>query len=261
MQLLDASETDSFGASIRSVAVYIASIVAVAVVISVGMFVGTELSGYFPANIVFPVDRDRCTCDCWDGFYRGTHSRGGYKSFYFNYEKQTIVLLGILLFYSELLRKLLVQMVIKQHFRLVLLIPSIYSNFYGIWSFINYINDHDYKRMLRSQGFFSTTELVATYIFYQSLLIKHPAKVPAWFLHLLCTIALLHLFFAMGELNADKMRRNIALVLSDWLCLAWVTTILVKNPSSRPDLKTIGLWLLVALALWSFYHLVCPFRE
>ena len=261
MQLLNASEAVSFHASIRSMAVYIVSIIAVAVVISVGMFVGSELSGYFPPNIMFPVDRQKCTCDCWDGFFRGLHARGGYKSFYFNYEKQTIVLLSILLFYSELLRKLLVRMIIQRHFRLLVLIPSIYSNFYGIWSFINYINDHDYNRMLRSQGFFSATELVATYIFYQGLMIKQLKEVPAWFLHVLCSITPLHIFFAMRELNGNLMARNIALVLSDWLCLAWVTTILVKHPSSRPDLKTIGLWLLTVFGLWSFYHLVCPFRE
>ena len=45
---------------------------------------------------------------------------------------------------------------------------SIYSNYYGIWSFINYLNDRDY-RMIRSQFFYALTEIVPTFIYFKTL--------------------------------------------------------------------------------------------
>ena len=165
MHLLDASETHSSYASIRSIVVYILSIVAVALVgVPLGLFHLHGSVGLLSSEpSVSRRSTKRATCGLLgtDSFAACTAAVAT-KHFYFNYEKQTIVVLGILLFYSELLRKILVRMVIEQHFRLALLTPSIYSNFYGIWALINYINDHDYTRMLRSQAFFSATELVAT---------------------------------------------------------------------------------------------------
>jgi hypothetical protein len=152
-------------------------------------------------------------------------------------------------------------MILKQERILLLLIPSIYSNFYGIWSIMNYINDQDYNRMLKSQIYFSITELIATYLFYQCLIIKNKMQIPLWFIYLLCTISFLHIILSFGELNADRIARNFVLILSDLISLTWIAIMLVKNYQLRPNRRTVYIWLFVALCLWLFYHIFCPFRE
>lgn len=55
--------------------------------------------------------------------------------------------------------------------RIVILIAlgvSIYSDFYGVWCFINYLNDRD-DRMHNSQLFYIITEMIPTYIYYELL--------------------------------------------------------------------------------------------
>ncbi|UJR09623.1 hypothetical protein I4U23_013857 [Adineta vaga] len=246
---------------LKSIILFTLSILAAGLVISIGLVTSTQVSGYHLQNMYFPVQKNSCTCDCWDGFFRGRHSRGGYKTFYFNYEQQTITILCILLFYAELLRHVLLNMILRKQFILVLLIPSIYSNFYGVWSIINYLNDHDYVRMLKSQIYFSSTELIASYIFYQCLLIRNKLQIPIWCIYLLSTIASLHIIIAFSELNADQLGRNIGLLLSDIINLTWIIVFFIKNSKLRPNMRTICIWLLIALGLWLFYHIVCPFRE
>ena len=250
-----------FYSKLKSIILFIISTIAVALVISIGLVTSTQISGYHLRNVYFLVDKNTCTCDCWDGFFRGVHSRGGYKTFYFNYEQQTVVLLCILLFYAELFRQTLVNMFSRKQFLFVLLIPAIYSNFYGVWAIVNYINDHDYDRMLKSQIYFSLTELIATYLFYQCIVIKNKTEIPSWFIYLLCTISFLHIILAFGELNSDKIVRNIGLILSDLISLSWVMIMFVKYPKLRPNRRMIYKWLFVALCLWLFYHIFCPFIE
>lgn len=51
---------------------------------------------------------------------------------------------------------------------LINLLISVYSNYYGIWNIINYLNDKDY-RMLKSQIFFSLSELIPSYLYFECL--------------------------------------------------------------------------------------------
>jgi hypothetical protein len=243
----------------KSIILYLCSTIVATLIISIGLVTSTQVSGYHLQNVYFSVDKNSCTCDCWDGFFRGVHSRGGYKTFYFNYEQQTMILLCILLFYGELLRQILLNILLKR--RAILLIPSIYSNFYGVWSIINYLNDHDYYRMLKSQIYFSVTELIASYLFYQCLIIKNKTQIPSWIVYLLSTISFLHIILAFGELNTDRIARNIVLILSDLISLGWVIMMFVKKYQLRPNRRTIYKWLFVALCLWLFYHVFCPFLE
>ena len=259
--MISSVDENLFYSQIKSIILYIFSTIAATLVISIGLVTSTQLSGYHLQNVYFPVEKDTCTCNCWDGFFRGLHSRGGYKIFYFNYERQTIVILCILLFYSELLRHILLNMILRKKFLLLLLIPSIYSNFYGVWSIMNYINDHDYDRMLKSQIYFSLTELIASYIFYQCLIINNIKQISSKFIYLLCTISSLHIILAFGELNSDRLGRNIVLILSDLISLVWIIMMFVNNHRLRPNRRTTCIWLFVALCLWLFYHIVCPFRE
>ena len=246
---------------VKSILLYILSTIVATLIISIGLVTSTQVSGYHLQNVYFPVVKNACTCACWDGFFRGIHSRGGYKLFYFNYEQHIIIILCILLFYGDLLRQTLLNMVLKRQIILVLLIPSIYSNFYGIWSIINYINDRDYNRMLKSQIYFSATELLASYLFYQCLITRNRTEIPTWFIYLLCTISSLHIFLAFGELNVDRLGRNIILILSDLISLAWIITTCMKTPRVRPNMRTVYLWLFIALCFWLFYHIFCPFLE
>jgi len=252
---------NSLYSQIKSIILYFLSTIAAALVISTGLVTSTQISGYHLQNVYFLVNKSSCTCDCWDGFFRGLHSRGGYKLFYFNYEKQTIIIFSIIIFYSEILRQTLLNMFLKKQLILVLLIPSIYANFYGAWSIINYINDHDYDRMLKSQIYFSLTELIASYTFYQCIIIKNKTEISSWLIYLLTTISSLHIILAFGELNSDRFGRNIGLILSDLISLGWVIMTLVKYHRLRPNRRTIYIWLFVALCLWLFYHIFCPFRE
>ncbi|CAF1110985.1 unnamed protein product [Adineta ricciae] len=246
---------------LKSIAYFILSVIAAGLVISIGLVTSTQISGYHLQNMYFPVQKNNCQCDCWDGFFRGKYSRGGYKTFYFNYERQMITILCVVLFYAELLRHVLLNLVLRKQLLLVLFIPSLYSNFYGIWSIINYLNDHDYQRMLKSQIYFSITELIASYIFYQCLSSQNKLHIPSSFIYLLCTIASLHILLAFGELNADQLARNIGLILSDIISLTWTGVLLMKNTKLRPNKRALYIWVCVAFCLWLFYHMFCPFRE
>ena len=243
----------------KSQVLYFLSILVATSIISMGLVLSTEVSGYHLQNLYFSVNKQACTCDCWDGFFRGLHSRGGYKLFYFNYEPTIIIILFLLLFYTDLLRQILIRMIFHQ--QLFLFIPSIYSNFYGIWSIINYLNDRDYHRMLKSQIYFSLTELIAGYIFYQWLMKSHDKELPKWSIYLLGIISLLHIFLAFGELNFDRLGRNFILILSDLIHLVWIGRFFKKHPRYRPNRRMISLWTFVTFVFWLFYQIVCPFIE
>ena len=238
------------------------SIIVTTLIITVGLYLGTQLSGYHSDNLKSPVNRTSCTCNCWDGFYRGIHARGGYKIFYINYEFQTIILIGIFLFYAELLRNFLVQLIANKQFITLLLIPAIYSNFYGTWNLINYLNDHDYHRMLPSQLFFSITELLANYIFYRYLLMnKTDLSISPWCIYLVSIICSIHILLAVKELNIELMRRNIFLLIPDFITLTWVIIVISKNNELLPNKRTAGIWLGVGGLILLFYYTICPFRE
>lgn len=246
----------------KKILIYCASTIATIVIITTGIFLGTQVSGYNPDNIQNPVDRKTCTCNCWDGFYRGPYGRGGYKTFYINYEQQTVVLLGLFLFCAELLRHFLIKLFIHRRFSLVLLLPAIYANFYGIWCIINYVNDHEYSRLLPSQVFFSITELITTYIFYRCLLLtKDDPPIQASSVYLVATICSLHILLALGQLNISLIFRNIGLLTPDFIGLFWAIFLMIKKPPLRPYILDGYIWFTVGLFLFLFYIVVCPFVE
>lgn len=259
--MLSQIDKNPFYSQIKSIVLYLLSTIAVTLIISIGLVASTQISGYHLQNMYFPVQKDKCTCDCWDGFFRGVYGRGGYKFFYFNYEKQTIIIFSIIIFYCEIFRQTLLNMFLKRQINLILLIPSIYANFYGAWSIINYVNDQDYDRMLKSQIFFSITELITGYIFYQCLLIRNKNEISLWNIYILSTISSLHIILALRELNFEQFGRNFTLMLSDFINLIWIGRILIKNPRLRPNRQRISIWFIVLLCLWLFYQIVCQYRE
>ena len=246
----------------QSILTFCWSTIATTLIITLGLFVGTQLSGYNLRNLLFPVNRTTCTCDCWDGFFRGVHDRGGYKTFYINYEVQTIILIGLFLFYAELLRHFLVQIVANKRPTMLLLLPAIYSNFYGTWNIINYLNDHDYHRMLPSQLFFSITELIANYIFYRCLLITYAeTPIPPWCFYSVGTICSVHTLLAVKELNIQLIYRNMGILIPDLISLLWVFSYIRRDYQLRSDRRSLCIWLLVGCLIMLFYFIVCPYRD
>lgn len=165
--------------------------------------------------------------------------------------------MGIFLFYAELLRNLLVKVVASRRPITLLLLPAIYSNFYGTWNIINYLSDHDYHRMLPSQIYFSITELVANYIFYRCLLVtKADASIPPSFIYLVATICSVHLLLAAGELNIKLVRRNISLLIPDLISLSWVAILMTRNHEIRPNRDNAITWLFIGFGILVFYYTV-----
>lgn len=230
-------------------------------IICMGLFGSTEISGYNLQNLYQPVNRSSCTCDCWDGFYRGPYGRGGYKTFYFNYDKQMILIFGLVYFYSELLRQYLLKFIEKRSILFLITIPSAYANFYGIWSIINYLNDQDYDRMLKSQTFFSVTELLCAFLLLQLVASSDFYSTRPSILFFLALISSVHIVLALNELNLAFFQRNFFLILPDFIQLILVSLVLKNNPRRRPSQRTIFQFLLSAILLYVFYRKFCPFRE
>jgi hypothetical protein len=173
-----------------------------------------------------------------------------------------MAIIGLFLVYAELLRNFLIKLVVSKRPIVLLLLPAIYSNFYGTWNLINYLNDHDYHRMLPSQLYFSITELIANYIFYRCLAITNTdIPIPSWCVYLIATISSIHIFLAMKELNMDLVRRNILLLIPDFISLIWVTNLLHQNDELRPNKRYICIWFPIGFSILMFYYTVCPFRE
>lgn len=117
-----------------------------------------------------PVNRDNCTCSCWDTVFKGSYENGkrvSYKHMYFNATPQTFgmwvmtmaaVLSGyevvkyILRLYSE--GTLRISM-------LFLILINIHPHYYTWWGNVNYFNDDFYSQFVHQQ-FFSVTEVIST---------------------------------------------------------------------------------------------------
>ncbi|KAF6255588.1 hypothetical protein COO60DRAFT_1627488 [Scenedesmus sp. NREL 46B-D3] len=142
-------------------------------VLCLGIFVTSVEAGDGKA-----IDRESCTCDCWDGRFKGRHgvgaSHAGYKSVYFNLEAATVLLCAWTFVWVNALgvsmqRILLLFTAARLSYRaLVPALLSFYPFFYGAWATWNYVNDRFYI-MLPSQLFFQLSELVPAYLIYQLL--------------------------------------------------------------------------------------------
>eukprot|EP00455_Lapot_gusevi_P011778 TRINITY_DN15499_c0_g1_i1.p1 TRINITY_DN15499_c0_g1~~TRINITY_DN15499_c0_g1_i1.p1 ORF type:complete len:353 (-),score=37.27 TRINITY_DN15499_c0_g1_i1:211-1269(-) len=134
----------------------------------------------FAISIIFPamlssqgvnvsvdrVDRAKCTCDCWDGYFKGSYSRGSYKSVFFNMDAGTIALLLVILFYGSIAQKAILRVAEAMFCRpkTSLYLPVLfhviwYPNFYCFWMYFNYINDRWFD-MFQPQLYYSLTELI-----------------------------------------------------------------------------------------------------
>lgn len=168
----------------QSILVYCLSIVSACLIISTILVTTTNTIGYNENNLNNPVIESNCSCDCWDGFYRGQHSRKSnqteYKFLYFNYKQETIKIFIVGLFYINLLVSL-INKSLKHIFNqlitrkksmrwsvLLILSLNVYSNFWFAWNLFNFLNDQD-NRYLAEISIFITVELLIIFFYFKSL--------------------------------------------------------------------------------------------
>lgn len=185
--------------------------------VAVCLVTATRITGYNEYNTSHPVVKTGCTCDCWDGFYRGRHARSShgteYKPFYFNYDMYFIPILFVFILYMDLLRiylrtflRSLSQPLSIRWFALINSVFAVASNYFGAWSIINYLNDRD-GRMLNSQLFFSISELVIGVIYYKNInkyviddknsKINKPVSLVS--LYIILAVSVLHIAIGLSE--------------------------------------------------------------
>ncbi|CAH1789240.1 unnamed protein product [Owenia fusiformis] len=122
-----------------------------------------------------PVDKGKCTCDCWDTIFKGSYEgmspnyRSGYKHIYFNVTSNVLFIWGIsllFLLWTFQCVRFITQLILHGHLRISMVIVvggSIYPHYYSWWMWFNYLNDEFYSQW-NHQMFFSITELAATSI-------------------------------------------------------------------------------------------------
>lgn len=167
-----------------SIFIYCISIIFACFTISMILVTTTNIIGYNPNNLENPVNEPNCSCNCWDGFYRGKHSRKSngteYKFFYFNYRQDTLIIFVISIFYMNLLISF-INKSLKHMFNqlitgtkslrwsvLAILSVNVYSNFWFAWNLINFLNDQD-DRYLSEIFILITVELLISFFYFKSL--------------------------------------------------------------------------------------------
>ena len=280
-----------------NVSTFVGSILLTTFIIAGGLFLSTEITGYNRDSLDHPVNRKTCECGCWDGFFRGKYSRLSqgtlYKAFYFNYDKQIIVILAIFLLYSHLIKEILIKIIKLLIFNfnnirfgcLINLLISSYSNYYAGWVLRNYLNDRHYE-MIYSQTFFALTEFIPSYIYYQYLEKENSNKIHKHItlsiVYPVLFIACLHLFLALPERilwgfltssyndAATNKTRDIFLMLNDIAGIIFSIYYLLqirKNGVESHFNKNLSLgnghsfylkfWSSICFILYIFYRLFC----
>ncbi|XP_012276182.1 uncharacterized protein LOC105697439 [Orussus abietinus] len=124
---------------------------------------------YFWKDFSRDVDKQYCTCSCWDTVFKGSYESGvaSYKHMYFNATNNTLkiwftIVVGVIVFYETV--KYLSHLALQNRLRfgmLVLFSTAVFSHYYSWWVYINYWNDDFYSQWYH-QLFFSVTELIST---------------------------------------------------------------------------------------------------
>lgn len=109
------------------------------------------------------VDRESCSCSCWDTVFKGTYESGestGYKHFYFNATTNVakiwiLTVIAIVVHYE--CAKYLINLMITKSIRysmLFLYVQSAYAHYYTWWMYVNYYND-DFYSQWNHQAYFT----------------------------------------------------------------------------------------------------------
>ncbi|ESO86454.1 hypothetical protein LOTGIDRAFT_129401 [Lottia gigantea] len=180
-----------------------------------------------------PIDRQSCTCSCFDTVFRGRYENPGpvsYKHLYFNATKETFkiwvfTVIFILMCYESV--KYLYKLfrcgnVRKSMF--VLYLANIYPHYYAWWSFLNYFNEGMYQ-FHANQYYFTITEIIASVVVLN--LCNAANNIASWKMLLIITINSMHIMvsaanqFIVHVIHGRGQRfqnaRNIALMIPDIL--------------------------------------------
>lgn len=187
---------------------------------------------YFWREFSRDVDKQYCSCSCWDTVFKGSYESGiaSYKHMYFNATPQTLkiwatVVIGVVAFYEAV--KYLAWLVFRGRLRFgmfVLFIGAIFSHYYSWWIYINYWND-DYYTQWYHQLLFSLTELLSTFFVLQLADLKCPVTRQKSFA--ISAIGLIHIFagswdqfitnVVRGEGYAHQVIRDLGFMIPDIL--------------------------------------------
>ncbi|CAG5117828.1 unnamed protein product [Candidula unifasciata] len=178
-----------------------------------------------------PVDRQGCTCSCFDTVFRGRYEMPGlvtYKHVYFNATANTFkiwvtTVVFFILFYESI--KYLVNVYRTSSFRkmwLLLYIINLYPHYYSWWSFFSYYNEEFYTFFMHHM-FFCVTEIFTTAIVLN--LCNQKSEIKAWKMMMVLSINLVHIIVSgsdqfiahvlQGRGTGFQNARNIGLMIPD----------------------------------------------
>jgi hypothetical protein len=246
--------------------------------------IGIYLSYFNPK--LKPVDKDNCTCSCWDGAFKGVHPRLRYLSLYFNSEWQTLAIFVLAYIFMSFLQEIILfglKQMMGKRLRISiipLLALSCYAQIYGVWALINYINERS-TLMFHSQIFYVLTEMPMTVILCLMLDADYQLSVHKMFT--LSSLSLLHISLAMPEkmlwslvnpqYEQNVVSRDILLMSGDLLILLVSIKLIINDFRKDKELsefrtsfqrkyystKALPFVLLFGF-LWIYYQLFCSFE-
>ncbi|XP_050388965.1 uncharacterized protein LOC126807992 [Patella vulgata] len=180
-----------------------------------------------------PVNRDSCTCSCFDTVMRGSYEKPGnssYKHLYFNATKETfkiwiLTVLFVLMTYESI--KYLYKLFRKGDVRMtmfVLYLANIYPNYYSWWDFLNYYNESFYLYFY-NDFYFMLTEILVTVLVLNLCDTKN--QIASWKILLIITINSMHIVVSCSNQFIEQVilktgksfqnARNIGLTIPDVL--------------------------------------------
>lgn len=180
-----------------------------------------------------PIDKQTCTCSCFDTVFRGRYEMPGpvtYKHVYFNATANTFkiwvtTIVFFILFYESV--KYLVAVYRHSSFRaiwLTLYLINLYPHYYSWWSFFSYYNEEFYT-FFSHHMFFCVTEVFTTAIVLNLCNSKNELK--AWKMMVILAINLVHIIVSgsdqfiahvlQGRGTNFQNARNIGLMIPDVL--------------------------------------------
>ncbi|KAK7789291.1 hypothetical protein R5R35_006928 [Gryllus longicercus] len=129
---------------------------------------------YFWKTFHMRVDRNFCTCSCWDTVFKGPYESGvaSYKHFYFNATRNSMkiwiwTVMCIIALYESIRHLVTLALQFNLRYSMLLLFLSVfYSHYYSWWAYVNYWND-DFYHQWNHQLFYTVTELASTVLVVQ----------------------------------------------------------------------------------------------
>ncbi|KAI8772530.1 uncharacterized protein LOC106063482 isoform X1 [Biomphalaria glabrata] len=180
-----------------------------------------------------PIDKQACTCSCFDTVFRGRYEMPGlvtYKHVYFNSTANTfkiwiMTIMFIILFYESI--KYLVSVYRNSRIRKIwfsLYLINLYPHYYSWWSFFSYYNEEFYT-FFTHHMFFCVTEIFTTAVVLNLCNYKNELK--SWKMMLILAINLVHIIVSgsdqfiahvlQGRGTNFQNARNIGLMIPDVL--------------------------------------------